>query len=74
MGDSIKQGFGLGVGLEGARAAIGAVSGVFSSGDSSQQQQTAHVHTQSQPTSQNTTSSINEPTEVPYIFSIFSIL
>ena len=67
MKDSMKQGFGLGLGLEGARAAIGAIGGVFSSGDSSQQQ-TAPVHTQSepgiQPTQQPTTQSTNEPTEV----------
>ena len=60
MKDSMKQGFGLGLGLEGARAAIGAIGGVFSSGDSSQQQQTAPVHTQSQPTNQST----NESAEV----------
>jgi len=30
MVDSMKQGFGLGVGLEGARAAMGAVGGLFS--------------------------------------------
>ena len=30
MGDSMKQGFGLGVGLEGARAAMGAAGGLFS--------------------------------------------
>ena len=30
MADSMKQGFGLGVGLEGARAAMGAVGGLFS--------------------------------------------
>tara|TARA_Y100001970_G_C13736414_1_gene604037 strand:+ start:93 stop:440 length:348 start_codon:yes stop_codon:yes gene_type:complete len=30
IGDSIKQGFGLGVGLEGARAAMGAAGGLFS--------------------------------------------
>ena len=30
MGDSIKQGFGLGIGLEGARAAMGAAGGLFS--------------------------------------------
>ena len=30
MGDSMKQGFGLGVGLEGARAAMGALGGLFS--------------------------------------------
>ena len=69
MKDSMKQGFGLGLGLEGARAAIGAVGGMFSSGDSSQQQQqTAPVHTQSesgnQPTQQSTTQHSNEPTEV----------
>ena len=33
MADSMKQGFGLGVGLEGARAAMGAVGELFS-GDS----------------------------------------
>ena len=31
MKDSVKQGFGLGLGLEGARAAVGTVAGVFSS-------------------------------------------
>jgi len=30
IGDSIKQGFGLGIGLEGARAAMGAATGLFS--------------------------------------------
>ena len=33
IGDSVKQGFGLGVGLEGARAAIGGISGMFSSNE-----------------------------------------
>tara|TARA_B100001287_G_C22655576_1_gene517499 strand:- start:726 stop:1118 length:393 start_codon:yes stop_codon:yes gene_type:complete len=33
VGESMKQGFGLGVGLEGARAAVGAVAGVFSGND-----------------------------------------
>ena len=65
MKDSMKQGFGLGLGLEGARAAIGAVGSVFSSGDNSQQQQqTAPLHTQSQPTSQSVPSSSDEPSEV----------
>lgn len=65
MKDSMKQGFGLGLGLEGARAAIGAIGSVFSSGDNSQQQQqTAPLHTQSQPTSQSVPSSSDEPTEV----------
>lgn len=68
MKDSMKQGFGLGLGLEGARAAIGAVGSVFSSGDNSQQQQqqqqTAPLHTQSQPTSESVPSSSDEPTEV----------
>ena len=30
FGNSMKQGFGLGVGLEGARAAIGTIGGMFS--------------------------------------------
>ena len=51
MKDSMKQGFGLGLGLEGARAAIGAVGGIFSGNQQSPQhahQQSTHVHTQSQ--------------------------
>ena len=39
MSDSIKQGFGLGVGLEGARATVGAVGGLFSGGSESSPQQ-----------------------------------
>ena len=54
MKDSMKQGFGLGLGLEGARAAAGAIGSVFSSSDNTHQQSTAPIHTQSQPISQTT--------------------
>ena len=47
MKDSMKQGFGLGLGLEGARAAIGAVGGLFSSGDNAQQNSSVHTETTS---------------------------
>jgi len=43
MKDSMKQGFGLGLGLEGARAAIGAVGGLFSSGENAQQNSSVHT-------------------------------
>ena len=43
--DSMKQGFGLGLGLEGARAAIGAVGGALSSDNSNQQPSSTSVYT-----------------------------
>ena len=52
IGDSIKQGFGLGVGLEGARAAVGAVGGLFSSGSESSPQQGEQLPQSGQQTNQ----------------------
>ena len=60
IADSMKQGFGLGVGLEGARAAMGAVGGLFSSGSESSPQQGEQLPQSGQQTNQQLEQQTNE--------------
>ena len=60
IADSMKQGFGLGIGLEGARAAMGAVGGLFSSGSESSAPQGEQLPQSGQQTNQQFEQQTNE--------------